>query len=316
LSLKSDQGAVLVFTALSLTALLIIGTLAADVGCILTARNQLQSAVDASALAAASGLMVGQSEAIQRAITFCYNNLCLDHNIVISATDVTFPEARRVRVAATRPINMFFAKLIGIEMVQISTSAIAELGTIVGTRGMRPWALPDMGWPTGTPVVIKSGSIGAPGTNPGFFYPINFPPLNRGTPVSGADAYCENIAHGSEDYVFLGDQLQVEPGNMVGPTNQGIQELISLDPNASCQNQQIIDSAYPGYSSPRVVTIPLYDSTYPPDSGRSYVTAIGLASFFIQGVQGKDVIGIYIGKMATGQIGSGYSFLQGVHLVD
>ena len=32
--------------------------------------------------------------------------------------------------------------------------------------------------------------------------------------------------------VRIGDVLQIEPGNMVGPTKQGVDELIGMDPHA------------------------------------------------------------------------------------
>jgi len=90
-----------------------------------------------------------------------------------------------------------------------------------------------------------------------------------------------------------GDQLQTEPGNKVGPTKQGVQELIAEDPGAywDAGSKSIKGSAYKDpLLSPRVALIPFYDPLYPPTSGRSYVTVKHLGAVFIQGLDGKGNI--------------------------
>jgi hypothetical protein len=119
----------------------------------------------------------------------------------------------------------------------------------------------------------------------------------------------------SSDLVAIGYILLVEPGNMVGPTRQGVDALIAMDPSACWDGTRIASSAYPGASSPRVVKIPLYDPDLPPDSGRKTIQVTALASFFITGIHGGDVIGIFIEKITGGQFGNGNSMLKGVRLV-
>ena len=74
--------------------------LAIDGAILMTAKNQLQSAADAAALAGASGLLTGsQDEAVERAIDFSSYNKAVEQNqtpVVINAGDVTFPRVRRV----------------------------------------------------------------------------------------------------------------------------------------------------------------------------------------------------------------------------
>ncbi len=312
---KDERGNILVLTAAALMGLVMFASVSVDVSCILTARNQLQAAVDAAALAGASGLIVDQTTARNRAMTVAAQNTCINRSVQVGLGDISFPTVDRVRIQTTRGVNMFFARVVGIDSVNISAVAEGEMGTIVGTKRLRPFGLPDLGWPTGAPVVIKAGSLGAPSTNPSFYYPIDFPPMNRGTPIPGASEYGDNIANGSRFDVFIGDRIQVEPGNMVGPTKQGIQELIGQDPNAYWDGSGVVGSAFPGNSSPRIVKIPLYDANSPPDVGRNFIDVIGLASFFIVGLQGKDVIGIYMEQTTSGTFGTGYSFLRGLRLV-
>ena len=315
-SCKNERGSILVFSTVTMVAVLLCASLAIDVGCILTARNQLQSAVDASALAGSLGLLVDQSEASQRAITIGCKNKVINQSVALGSDNVSFPNSSRIRVEGNHNVNMFFSRVVGIHSVNISAVAVAELGTIIGTRDMRPWAVPDMGWPSGAPVVLKSGSLGAPSTVPSFYYAIDFPPLSSGTPETGASTYMDNIINGSSSNVFIGDDLQVEPGNMTGPTQKGVQDLIEMDAGAYWDGEQVRkNSGYPGNSSPRIVKIPLYDPEYPPDTGRNYITVIGLGAFFLQGMNGKDVMGVYMEKVTTGSFGDGYSFLRGARLV-
>ncbi|NQT25587.1 Tad domain-containing protein [candidate division KSB1 bacterium] len=313
--IQNEKGSILVFAAALIGAGVLFAATAIDVSYILTARNQLQCAVDASALAGASGLRIDEHEAISQAIKIGNQNTCIDQIVRITSEEISFPEDGQICVSYTQTLNLFFARLIGMKTTNVSATAVAELSTIVGTPGTRPWAIPDLGWPTGATVLLKSGSIGASNTNASFYYAVDYPPVNRGTPVSGADQYRENIALGTEHDVFVADILQIEPGNMIGPTKHGVQELLALDPNAYWNGQDIVNSDFPGYSSPRVVKIPLYPDTFTPDPGRNNIEVIGLGSFFLVGLQGSDVMGVYIEKMDQGTYGEGYSFLYGARLI-
>jgi hypothetical protein len=59
------------------------------------------------------------------------------------------------------------------------------------------------------------------------------------------------------------DPLVQEPGAMMGPTVQGIEELIAKDPFAKWDENErrVYGSKYTG-QSPRVFPIPLYDPEY------------------------------------------------------
>jgi hypothetical protein len=312
---KEQKGNTFVLVALALSVLMGFAALSIDVGMMLTARNQLQSAVDAAALAGASGLIVSQQEATSRAITFAGQNDCINQPVIITAANVSFPTADRIRVQANRLVNLFFSNVLGMATADIAAVAVAELGNLVGSPGIKPWAIPDLDFTLGEQVTLKAGELGAPATNPGFFYPVDFPPINRGDPITGAQAYADNIINGSQDEIFIGDELQVEPGNMIGPTAHGINELISQDPNARWDGNGVADSAYPGDSSPRVIKVPLYDDNYPPDSGRNSVTVVALAAFFLEDIQGRNVTGRFMEIITSGTQGGGSTTLKGVKLV-
>ncbi len=313
-NMKID-GNTVVQVAMVLVVLLGVASLAIDGGLIFAARNQLQSAVDASVLAAASGLIHGEDEATEKAIAFARENTCINRPVSVSSGDVTFPAANQVRVSTDHTVELYFARIFGIRTARITAEATAELGTLSGTGNVKPWAIPDLDYTLGEQVILKSGELGAPGTNPSYYYPVDFPPVNRGTPVPGAQTYWDNIINGSNDPIFIGDELLIEPGNMIGPTHQGVSELIAMDPGAYWAGDHIAGSAFPEFSSPRICKIAMFDINFPPDSGRNSVIVISLGAFFLEGMQGQDVIGRFMAITTGGTWGDGPSDLLGVKLV-
>jgi hypothetical protein len=111
----------------------------------------------------------------------------------------------------------------------------------------------------------------------------------------GASDYRDNIANCNTAVIPIGDPMAPEPGNMVGPTVQGTNDLIAKDPGAywdtSCNC--VKGSAYG--RSPRVAIIPLYDPAYYEEGkyngkGASLKIANYLG-FFVEGMQGNQVVG-------------------------
>jgi Flp pilus assembly protein TadG len=72
--LNNNRGSVIVFVTLIITLLLVMVGIGLDTGMLTYVRSQAQPAVDAAALAAASGLLSGQSEVEARAAAYNSNN--------------------------------------------------------------------------------------------------------------------------------------------------------------------------------------------------------------------------------------------------
>ncbi|MFH1312007.1 MAG: pilus assembly protein TadG-related protein, partial [Candidatus Eisenbacteria bacterium] len=108
---EGERGSTLLFTALVMMVILLASAIAIDVGVIGAARSQLQNAMDASALAGASGLFDDEAEATQRAITFAGLNECMNEAVIITGANVSFPEADQVRVEDTHEIDLYFARV-------------------------------------------------------------------------------------------------------------------------------------------------------------------------------------------------------------
>jgi hypothetical protein len=175
----------------------------------------------------------------------------------------------------------------------------------------------------GTELVLKPGNP-QQATSPGWFFPLQLT-------EPGGDEYRENIAGCSETIWGVGDDVPVEPGNMIGPTAQGVRDLIALDPNArwnpttrriegSCAGT----AACPGMSrSPRVVAIPIFDTAAYEDgrqSGRVTIRIVNILGFFLDRLQGNDVHGILVTTPAlfsasNGNVGPESAFSVSIVLV-
>ena len=111
---------------------------------------------------------------------------------------------------------------------------------------------------------------------------------------TGADDYRGNISGCNTTLVHFGDPETQEPGNMVGPTNQGIDDLIAQDPTAYWDTSlnQVRTTLNP---SPRVFPIPLFDPDYYQSgkvNGRNATLRVAnWIGFFVESRSGNNVIG-------------------------
>lgn len=147
----------------------------------------------------------------------------------------------------------------------------------------------------GFQITLKHGTPGD-AISPGWFFPVVVDPS-----CVGGDCYRDAIPGCSPVVWGPGGTLTVEPGNMVGPTRQGVNDLIALDPNATwnvidkvIENSCVEDTPSCGTKSPRLVAIPVFD----PDqydagrgSGRVDIVITKVMGFFIEQMVGDDVMG-------------------------
>jgi hypothetical protein len=148
-----------------------------------------------------------------------------------------------------------------------------------------------------------------------------------------------DIGIADEAYWAAKGCYRVETGNMVGPTAQGISDLIARDPNASfnTSTKSIQNSAFnPGTKSPRVVPIGVLNIdkylAADPNGGTPVVRLENIYGFFIEGMgdvdkntgaisccsnAGKSVVGRIMTIPATGssRLNNASSFLRSIILV-
>jgi Flp pilus assembly protein TadG len=150
----------------------------------------------------------------------------------------------------------------------------------------------------GLRVTLKQGG---PQTaiGPGVFQPVRIPRYD-GNSTGGSD-YEDNIQSCSGLPIGIGDVLESENGNMIGPTKHGVDALIAMDPNAQWDptTKSVINScaqATPscGGNSPRVVAVPVYNTAVYDSTRRQGLptfTIVNILGFFIDRMQGNDVVG-------------------------
>ena len=158
----------------------------------------------------------------------------------------------------------------------------------------------------GRPIVLKKSNPQQT-SSPGFFLPWVIPGSNPGAADYKANIVgCNPAAISLEtDYTLDGtadtSSYDNKPGNMIGPTKQGMDSLISLDPDACWAEFPSTDhtgyttgevrklsaagnctEAYSGWmSSPRVAVVPLFDPSYF-STGRTALRFNNLALIFLE----------------------------------
>jgi hypothetical protein len=140
----------------------------------------------------------------------------------------------------------------------------------------------------GTVLILRAGS----GNNirPTFYFSWAMPGN------TGADWYEENIAHCNTTVIERDYIATQEPGNMMGPTISGLQQLIDQDPGAYWQSDatggHYVSTQNP---SPRIFPIPLYNpETF--DMGKQTGRTADLVvanwlGFFLERIVGNEAYG-------------------------
>jgi hypothetical protein len=225
------------------------------------------------------------------------------------------------------PVASLIGPLFGVPTANVSAAATAEAALANAMSCVKPFTIPDRwqenqtpGWDPGdtfdryddhTGVVIPNADVYSLGStsydaerdkgmlltiragtgneiNPSFYYSWAMPG------GSGGNWYRDNIAGCNGTVTHIGDDITPEPGNMVGPTNQGIDDLLALDPGAYWDgvHNRVVSTMHP---SPRVFPIPLFDPDFYQNgkvNGRpADLKVSNWLGFFLVGRTGNDVYG-------------------------
>lgn len=249
-------------------------------------------------------------------------------SVKITPADITFPEPRRIRVTTHRtqdtgdPFHTYFMRVINPSgsFANMRASATAGFYWVCGGSCVKPWAPPDRWFDANSDGFFDADSgdyydpittgytdadLGTQITlvlnnaNDDFgqfwYFSIDYPPIDDGTPITGASEYeswiCEEC-HDNSFTVDIGEHVQIEPGKMKGPNGSGLRCLIELDPNAvwDVGTGTVINSDYP--KSPRIVKAALFDPSVGllHIGGRDELVVIKIMVIFIEEQQGNDQI--------------------------
>ena len=132
---KDDRGQAMVLTVLSLTVLLGMAALVLDVGSWFRAQRDTQAAADASALAAAQALPDEPGTASALAGEYVDKNGGGARTITFTSKNVANDT---VSVRVERPTPGFFAKVFGVDSVQVGARATARASGLEKARWVAP----------------------------------------------------------------------------------------------------------------------------------------------------------------------------------
>jgi hypothetical protein len=335
-------GYVVVTVAMLLVVFLGFGALATDVGILLSARTAAQAAADAGALAGAFTFVTNTSAAQPSTAYDHAMSTALSNDIL--AQSITAPEVtvnvdvgnRRVTVDINRTQGTFLARALGVDSADIGVRAIAEASPeALAAFCAKPWFIPNtiIGDPSQTPcencnlgqvlidgngVVTQFGldQIAAdapftikPGNPQAALGPGQFYAIRMGDSTGGND-YRTNIYTCSPEVLSCQAVYGAEPGNMIGPTKQGVNELIGSPPDVYYGVGEYLTSSGMSNTSRSLIVAPIWDvcllpgfcpANKLPDNGANVQIPVrGFALIFIDGVQGNDVIAHLVGISGCG----------------
>ena len=234
--------------------------------------------------------------------------------------------------ARANALRTLMGRVFGVNTANMEAVATAEASPANAMTCVKPFTIPDKwiekqdpgGFDSLTSTFDMADRHGNPLANPDIYIPADQPGYtgynavtDKGTEIviragtgneispsfyfsyaiggnTGGSEYSWNIANCNTTVMGWGDLLLMEPGNMVGPTNQGVDELLAKDPNAywDTGTNSPVSTVHP---SPRVVAIPVYDPVYY-DTGKQNGRTADLKvaqymGFFIERREGNSVYG-------------------------
>ena len=277
---SDERGVALIVAAGSMVALTSAVALAIDVGMLTVARTQAQTAADGAAMAGAAMLIPSPDNAglaRHRAIEYAGFNAIQGDRALVRDEDVVVDLGARtvsVRVLRTEergnPMGTFFARIFGVNSVNITAYAKARASNAGGVNCLLPLAIPDQWLEVGGDPNEFNPELGDQytpwmdtSTDPPTFNDYDtstgYSDRNIGDQIvltinDGGGIYNEGWYYGwrppgqqgAEDFeeniqgcvdpsisYYIGQTVNTEQGNQVGKTNSGFHNLISQDPDAA-----------------------------------------------------------------------------------
>ncbi len=290
---RDSDGVSAVIMALVLTALMGMTAAVVDIGLLAHADRLTQNAADAAVLAGVQALPEDTTLAASRASAYASANGDPGDTVVINVVS-TDAANDSLQVTVTREVPLLFAPILGIDTGQVTGQAVAQVGSVSSVAGLLPFGVECPVPPCfqfGDPVELKLMS-----GNNGNWHAIRLD-------GNGGNVFEQTIVNGSNSAPAIGNWINPEPGNMRGPTVDGIGQRLNgntqtiddvVVPPDGTGHRQILDP-----SSPRFVLIPFVTDF--PNGNSAPVQVTGFGVFFLQGVTGQaGVLGTYIDSYIPG----------------
>lgn len=280
----SDQrGSSALFAALAMVALIGMSAFVLDMGMHYTEASKLQTALDSAVLAASKELPAkntGANEwnlACYRAVSYASkNNYPINNEDIKPIYEDEDPSKPIIGIQVSKSINVdyTFARVLGFYSKTIERSASAGLAPAGAIRGAVPLSITsaslemaiESGMVTGITIKCSSDAdeIGFDFDQiSGWFGTLRFE-------GNGASTYSSLLALGYSGTLKIGQILEIEKGNMSGPTLNGFTTRYN-----SCLFNCTADNFHS--ECPRLVYIPVVEVL----SNRT-VEVVGFAPFFLE----------------------------------
>jgi len=277
-----QSGSVAVITAMSMVVLLGFSALVVDLGVSYNEASKLQNALDSAVLAATRELpaenqaSAGWSVAKNEAILFAAaNNIVLSPNELepVYQDNIATSSIIGIRVVKSIEVDYKFARVLGINAGTVTRTAAARLTPAGAITGAIPLSISASSLDAAiaadavTGLTIKCSSnandIGIDCTGEsGWFGALRFD-------GSGASVYSDLIANGYSGVLRVGQVLDMENGNMSGPTMDGFTTRYD-----ACTDGCTAGSYEPG--CPKLVYIPVVEVL-----SNNQVKIVSFAAFFL-----------------------------------
>ncbi len=295
-----EKGSVLVLLAGALFLLIGMTAMVADVGVAYVNRAKLGSAMDAAALAGACELPHDIEEARVAARQYAEKNGVPDDELEIEIS----PDGESIYVSTTKKMPLFFGRLLSSEERNLAAASRARTGVVSAVKGVAPLAVEKKNFVYGEKYLLKQGA------EEDIFFEYESPyhtgffgALALGG--SGASLYEENLTHGFNEVLSIGDVVPTEMGNMSNPTKRAIDDRLGRC-TCSCTAENFKKSC------PRILLVPVYEDVEGEKEKIKEIEIVGFAAFFVEEVQGQgnenQIFGYFVETTATGEIGDGAAY--------
>ena len=251
---QNSNGQVAIIAALLIVAIIGMTALVVDMGSLYEDRRSLQGVADAAALAGAQELPESKSYASQAAVKNIEKNYQdVNGNLSVSIEVEPFMGVPDTMITVTvsnpdSPIR--FGKVYGTSSAEVGATATAVVGSPEDYGDwVVPWGLLEGDYGTGTSYTLKYGA--PPENSPGNFGALAID-------GSGANTYRKTIINGCETPIDIGDLINVQTGNMAGPTKSGVEGRVAREPDGVWTETSVLWT----YDSNGEVILAKYDTQF------------------------------------------------------
>lgn len=282
---KKQDGVALMLFALLMPVMLGCTALVADFGVQYGTKVRLGNIAQAAALAAAQDVEQNTSAAYQKAVEYLNRNGIEEHEAQVEISQAE----GSARVTITKQSDYYFARILGFRTADVSADAKAVSVGLSSVTGAAPLGILFEDFEYGQKYRLKCGSSSDE------YGPGNFGALGLGG--GGADTYMENLRNGYPEELKVGDVVNIEPGNISGPTSDAIEYRLHQDnrvpPNTFDDHDR---------DAPQILYVPVVELDTA--SGNKKVRILGFAAFFVTGVPGSgnesEIEGYFIRTVKSG----------------